>query len=201
MPRPNWFLAFPFDGRFVLELLALPPSFRLFHPDDVHLTLSFLGGCGESAAERAFAAVDAVLREKPLAGVRVSLGEVVPMGPKREYSALSALLDGGQSEMTERLAALRDVASEAALGRREKRAPQTARDRGPTAATRHRRRASRRPRLGSGARFERGRGRLGSARALHVERRQPPRAVISHRGRAAARRARPSRARVIEAGR
>jgi len=123
MPRPNWFLAFPLDGRFVLELPPLPPSFRLFHPQDVHLTLSFLGGCGEPAAQQAFAAVDAVLREKPLAGVRVSLGEVVPMGPKREYSALSALLDDGRSEMTERLAALRDVASEAALGRREKRAP------------------------------------------------------------------------------
>jgi len=123
MPRPNWFLAFPLDGRFVLELPPLPPAFRLFHPEDVHLTLSFLGGCGEPAAERAFAAVDAVLREKPLGGVRVSLGEVVPMGPKREYSALSALLDSGRIEMTERLAALRDVASEAALGRREKRAP------------------------------------------------------------------------------
>ena len=123
MPRPNWFLAFPLDGRFVLELPPLPPSFRLFHPEDVHLTLSFLGGCGEAAAARALEALERVLREKPLSGVEVSLGLVVPMGPKREYSALSALLERGRAEMTERIAALRDVASEAALGRREKRAP------------------------------------------------------------------------------
>jgi 2'-5' RNA ligase len=123
MPRPNWFLAFPLDGRFVLELPPLPPSFRLFHPEDVHLTLSFLGGCGQAAAERALAALDGVLDEAPLGGVDVSLGEVVPMGPKREYSALSALLERGRPEMTERIATLRDVASEAALGRREKRDP------------------------------------------------------------------------------
>jgi RNA 2',3'-cyclic 3'-phosphodiesterase len=123
MPRPNWFLAFPLDGRFVLDLPALPPSFRLFHPEDVHLTLSFLGGCGQAAAERALEALDGALQEKPIFGVHVSLGEVVPMGPKREYSALSALLERGRAEMTERIAMLRDVASEAALGRREKRAP------------------------------------------------------------------------------
>ena len=123
MPRPNWFLAFPLDGRFVLDLPPLPPSFRLFHPEDVHLTLSFLGGCGQAAAERALQALDTALGEAPLGGVDVSLGEVVPMGAKREYSALSALLERGQTEMTERIAALRDVASEAALARREKRAP------------------------------------------------------------------------------
>ena len=123
MPRPNWFLAFPLDGRFVLDLPPLPPSFRLFHPEDVHLTLTFLGGCGKDAAERALTALDDALRQKPVSGVEVSLGGVVPMGPKREYSALSALLERGRVEMTERIAALRDVAHEAALGRRETRAP------------------------------------------------------------------------------
>ena len=123
MPRPNWFLAFPLDGRFVLDLPPLPASFRLFHPEDVHLTLSFLGGCGQAAAERALQALDGALREAPSTSVDVSLGQVVAMGPKRQYSALSALLERGRTEMTERIARLRDVASEAALGRREKRAP------------------------------------------------------------------------------
>ena len=45
------------------------------------------------------------------------------MGPKREYSALSALLERGREQTTEHMTALRDVLSEAALGRREKRAP------------------------------------------------------------------------------
>jgi 2'-5' RNA ligase len=47
----------------------------------------------------------------------------VPMGPKGQYSALSALLDQGRDETSQCIARLRDVVSEAALGRREKRAP------------------------------------------------------------------------------
>ena len=123
MPRPNYFFAFPLDGAFVLSLPPLPPSFRLFHPEDVHLTLSFLGSCGQDAAERAFAALDQVLRREPRPSLDVSLGEVVPMGPRREYSALSALLEGGREPTSACIAALRDVVSEAALGRRELRAP------------------------------------------------------------------------------
>ena len=123
MPRPNYFFAFPIDGQFVAGLPPLPPSFRLFHPEDVHLTLSFLGGCGQDAAERALTALDDALRRAPRPSLDVSLGEVVPMGPKREYSALSALLERGRAATTEHIAGLRDVVSEAALGRREQRAP------------------------------------------------------------------------------
>jgi len=123
MPRPNWFFAFPIDGTFVLDLPDPPPLFRRFHPDDVHCTVSFLGGCGEQAAERALAALElrlAQLRPQP---VDVSLGEVVPMGPKARYSALSALLERGRVETESHIAGLRDALSEAALGRLEKRPP------------------------------------------------------------------------------
>jgi RNA 2',3'-cyclic 3'-phosphodiesterase len=122
MPRANWFFAFPIEGSFVTALPPLPPLFRLFHPEDVHLTLSFLGGCGEPAALRALAALDAALASGPPTALSVSLGKVVPMG-SRPYSALSALLELGRVETTELIASLRDVLSEAALGRREKRAP------------------------------------------------------------------------------
>lgn len=123
MPRPNFFFAFPVDGRFVLSLPAPPAFFRLFHPEDVHLTLSFLGGCGEAAAERALAALDGALARQPPASIDVSLGSVVPMGPARAYSALSALLERGQEPTSQLVTSLRDVVSEAALGRREARAP------------------------------------------------------------------------------
>jgi hypothetical protein len=73
-------LGFPIDGAFVLELPALPPQFRRFHPDDVHVTLAFLGGCTEEAALRALAVLDDRLQRVPLPGIGVSLGEVVPMG-------------------------------------------------------------------------------------------------------------------------
>lgn len=123
MARPNYFFAFPVDGAFVVDLPPLPPLFRLFHPDDVHMTLSFLGGCGEEAALRALAALDQARQERPFPSMNVSLGAVVPMGSARAYSALSALLEQGRAEATECLATWRDVLSDAALGRREKRAP------------------------------------------------------------------------------
>jgi 2'-5' RNA ligase len=123
MPRPNFFFAFPLDGQFVLQLPAPPAFFRMFHPEDVHLTLSFLGGCGQAAAERALLALDEVLCRAPAPSIRVSLGEVVPMGPARAYSALSALLERGREPTTQLIGSMRDVLSEAALGRREQRAP------------------------------------------------------------------------------
>ncbi len=123
MPRPNWFVAFPIDGAFLLELPEPPPSVRRFHPEDVHLTLAFLGGCGDAAAERALAALDERLQGSPVASFDVSLGEVVPMGSRRKYSALSALLYRGREETTTCLVALRDVLTEAATGRRQTRPP------------------------------------------------------------------------------
>jgi 2'-5' RNA ligase len=124
VPRPNWFLAFPIDGRFVLELPPLPAAFRRFHPEDVHLTLAFLGGVGEAGAARALAALDQRLARAPLAALEISLGEVVPMGgSRRHYSALSALVSSGRAEATAALAALRDPLTEAASGRRDARPP------------------------------------------------------------------------------
>jgi len=124
MPRPNWFLAFPLDGAFVLELPPLPPQFRRFHPEDVHLTLAFLGGCGEAAARRSFAQLEATLEREPLAALDISLAEVVPMGGSRkQYTAQSALLDAGRAEVTAAIAGLRDPLLAVATGRREGRPP------------------------------------------------------------------------------
>jgi 2'-5' RNA ligase len=95
---------------------------RRFHPEDVHLTLAFLGGCGEEGAERALAALDAQLSIAPLAPIEIGLGEVVPMGgSRRHYSALSALLARGREEATAALTALRDALTQAASGRRDER--------------------------------------------------------------------------------
>ncbi len=120
MPRANWFFGFPVDGAFVLQLPELPRSFRRFHAEDVHLTLAFLGGCGEEAAQRALVALDGALATSPIKGVDISLGDVVPMGAsRRRYSALSALLERGRAEATAHIVALRDVLTAAATGPRE----------------------------------------------------------------------------------
>jgi len=124
MPRPNWFFAFPLDGAFVLELPALPSNFRRFHPEDVHLTLAFLGGCGQEAAERALSALDRRLASEPIGSMAISLGEVVPMGgSRRNYSALSALLDRGRAEASACIAVWRDLLTQTASNRTEKRPP------------------------------------------------------------------------------
>jgi len=123
MPRPNWFFALPLDGGFVETLPALPPGFRRYHPDDVHLTLSFLGGCGEAGAERALAVLDDLLPRSGQAPLAVSLGKIAPMGSKSRYSALSALLERGRAETEDFMARFRDPLLEAASGRRERREP------------------------------------------------------------------------------
>lgn len=121
--RPNWFLAFPIDGAFVRDLPEAPRALRVFHPEDVHLTLSFLGGCGEARAHAALAALDAALAAEPLAPLDVTLSEVVPMGSQRRYTALSALLGRGRPEATAALGRLRDIVSDAAGVARDTREP------------------------------------------------------------------------------
>jgi 2'-5' RNA ligase len=123
MPRPNWFFAFPLDGAFVSELPAMPTGFRAYHPEDVHLTLTFLGGCGEAPAMRALAMLDEILPNSGASPISVSLAEIVPMGPKGKYSALSFLLGRGREETENLIGRLRDPLSEAAIHRREKRKP------------------------------------------------------------------------------
>jgi 2'-5' RNA ligase len=123
MPRPNFFFAFPVDGSFLRQLPPPPPFIRLFQAEDAHLTLSFLGRCGEAAAERALVALDQALGERRPTSIDVSLGSVVPMGSPRAYSALSALLERGRDPTTALIASLRDAVSEAALDRREARPP------------------------------------------------------------------------------
>jgi len=122
--RPNWFLAFPVDGAFVAALPPAPPRLRVFSPTDVHATLAFLGGCGQDGAERALAVLDARLAELRPGPVAASLAEVVPMGgSRRDYSALSALLDDGRDEMAQLIGALRPGVAEAAAGRSDLRPP------------------------------------------------------------------------------
>jgi 2'-5' RNA ligase len=124
MPRPNWFFAFPFDGRFVDELTDVPRCVRRFPGDDVHLTLSFFGGCGEEKALLALSVLDGLLAAEPPAPIDVSLGEVIPLGgSKRDYTALSALLTHGREETEACIARLRDPLHQAATGRVEKRPP------------------------------------------------------------------------------
>jgi 2'-5' RNA ligase len=115
----NWFVALPVPAGPWLEALRPPPGVRLFAPEDLHLTVAFLGAI---CAERARAAFDG-LGALPLAALQIGLAQVATLGPRRRPSAFSALLDQGRAEVERAIAALRDVLCDTAGARRDARAP------------------------------------------------------------------------------
>jgi 2'-5' RNA ligase len=105
--RPNWFIALPVPAaHWFAERVAQhpPPSVRLFHPDDVHLTVAFLGGVTEDAARRAWQRAD-LWQQGPM---QVTFGDVIGMGAPAHFTALSALLERGRAEAEEGMRACRD---------------------------------------------------------------------------------------------
>jgi hypothetical protein len=56
--QPNWFVGFPLKaGPWFTGLVAdVPSGIRVLHPQDLHLTVAFLGACGQDAS---------ALRERP----------------------------------------------------------------------------------------------------------------------------------------
>jgi 2'-5' RNA ligase len=91
--RPNWFIGLKVPaGAWYDERFDVPsPAFRRFHPDDLHMTVAFLGAVEEDTARAAF-----LVNERwDQGGLDVNLGPVVAMGNPRRYSALSLLLTAG----------------------------------------------------------------------------------------------------------
>lgn len=119
--KPNWFVALgvPADSWWS-RVTAPPPGVRLFHPDDLHLTVAFLGpvSCGD--AEAAFAVA---CEDWPTGPIGIALGEVRPMGNPRRPSALSALVSDGAADLSEAISSLRDRTCATAGVRADGRAP------------------------------------------------------------------------------
>ena len=116
--RPNWFVGLPVEaGSWLARVTSPPEGVRIFHADDLHLTVSFLGTVSEDQARAAFAEARAL----PLAPTTVRLGPVVPMGNRRRPSALSARLLDGEREVAEAITHVRDAVADAAGAARESR--------------------------------------------------------------------------------
>ena len=114
----NWFVAMPIDASgWFRRVTTPPPGVRLFAPEDLHLTLAFLGAVAEAAARSAFAAAHAL----PLTRSEVALGPVVPMGSRQRFTALSARLSHGEGPLAAAMTAVRDQVCDAAGARRETR--------------------------------------------------------------------------------
>ncbi len=116
---PNWFIAIPVALDLTLECLAPPASVRLFAPEDLHLTVCFLGAVDQARALSAFEAARDFRQE-----VReVTLSHVVALGSAKSPSALSALLDSGRAQVEEAIGKVRDGVCDAAGVARDVRPP------------------------------------------------------------------------------
>jgi RNA 2',3'-cyclic 3'-phosphodiesterase len=115
----NWFVALPVPAGPWFEALDAPPGVRMFAPEDLHLTLAFLGPVSAERARAAFARV----QTPPLQQLEIGLAEVEALGSRRRPSAFSALLDQGRAQVESAIAALRDELCDAAGAMRDTRPP------------------------------------------------------------------------------
>jgi len=97
--RANWFLALPLPAEVAPAWLAAaataPPPLRRFHPDDLHLTLAFLGPCEEAAALAAWRGLDG-LSHPPIA---IRAGGWRALGSPKAPSAYGLTLAEGHAEL------------------------------------------------------------------------------------------------------
>ena len=97
MGAPNWFLALPLPprARWLEAAASAPPELRRFARDDLHLTLAFLGPCGEQAALQAWGRLNA-LRSPP---IPISAGGWRALGPPQRPSAYGLTLSQGHQPL------------------------------------------------------------------------------------------------------
>jgi 2'-5' RNA ligase len=120
-PMANWFigLAVPAGTWFERLTSTAPEHLRTFHAEDLHMTVAFLGPCGEEKAQRAWSLASTYEGEP----FEVVLDRLVGMGNPRRPSALSLLLAEGREAGVAVIRALRDRMIEAAEARADTRPP------------------------------------------------------------------------------
>lgn len=98
----NWFIGLPFTARdLAAELGPAPIPLRRFNPDDLHITVAFLGPID---SERARAAWQQIIL--PQGGpIAVTLGRLTSFGRPRRPSAFAFEIDDGQHAVAELISA------------------------------------------------------------------------------------------------
>ncbi len=119
---PNWFVAWPVTG--AADWLAAldadaPPGLRFSHPDDLHVTLAFLGEF-EPRNEKKIASL---LRGLPFAEIEATPSQLVALPQARRFSALAFTFDKGRLELEKQIARWRDRVCREAGARLETRPP------------------------------------------------------------------------------
>lgn len=102
----NWFVGLPVAaGEWLAPLCAgAPAGLRCLHPDDLHLTVAFLGAVGEERARVAWRVVE----EAPLQGGVVVLAGLRAFGNPRRPTALSVEVEGAHTVAHRLIATLRE---------------------------------------------------------------------------------------------
>jgi len=120
MVAGNWFLALRVPTEAWWSRVSAPPEgVRKFVPDDVHLTVAFLGPVHQRAAEAAFE----IAPQWPTGPLDVTLTSVVAMGNPRRPSALSAIVGDGADELSRAIVSVRREMFERAGARADDRPP------------------------------------------------------------------------------
>jgi 2'-5' RNA ligase len=119
---PNWFVAWPLVGcrDWLASLEAeAPGGLQFLDPDDVHVTLAFLGRHDHALVPK----IAGLLNGLPLNGVEITPGEFVALPQPRRFSALAFTVGAGRQELEKQIAKWRDRICREAGARLETRAP------------------------------------------------------------------------------
>ena len=117
----NWFIALPLPvaAHWALPVDGLPVPLRGLAAADLHLTLAFLGACGEANARRAWRCANA-LRHPP---IPIRPGGWRALGPSRAPSAFALVPAEGQELLAALIRRWRDPLLEAAAAPPDRRPP------------------------------------------------------------------------------
>jgi 2'-5' RNA ligase len=118
----NWFIGFPVAGASWLDgLESVPVGVRLFHPDDLHVTLAFLGPVGRTAAERGWTTALLAMAGGGLGRWRFVPGALHAFGDPKKPSAWSVEPEPRVEALEAFITAHRGPILEAGQGRPDRR--------------------------------------------------------------------------------
>ena len=121
MQAANWFigLVLPEHSNWSAVTAELPAGVRRFHPQDLHLTVAFLGPCSPERAHAAWTALSG-LKHPP---IHAEAGAWLALGNPRRPSAFGLGLERGRRTAAELMAHWGGLALEAAALPAERREP------------------------------------------------------------------------------
>ncbi len=119
--QPNWFFALPVPAETWLHTVLhdLPEACRAFAPEDVHMTVAFLGALPPQRVAAMVAALDQIQAN----AFTIHLGEVLALPNPKRPSALSFAVTTGQAQAAAMIANHRDHLLAAAGAAPDRRPP------------------------------------------------------------------------------